>query len=180
MIILYFITFFIDLRKLKNESKKNYVPEFPSRLVYHGYRPTVSLELHLRYGQKASFIEDSQYYDVLIPKNIKAKALESNLHRQTPRSPVDADTLRSLDANAENSACDLTFDSMFESGNLDLAIQVQPREFNLYLKPDTNTKGYCNWFCFKIERKPDAKGRFSACKYQFNIMNMYKKKILYR
>lgn len=76
--------------------------------------------------------------------------------------------------------CDLTFDSMFESGNLDLAIQVQPREFNLYLKPDTNTKGYCNWFFFKVKRRPDAKGKLPRRVYQFNIMNMYKKKILYR
>ena len=139
----------------------------------------MSLELHLRYGQKASFNEDSQFYDVLIPKNIKQKAIENGLHRNTPRSPVDESTLKSFD-NPDSPACELTFDSMFESGNLDLALQVQPREFNLYLKPDTNTKGYCNWFFFKITRKPDDKGRFPRRSYQFNIMNMYKKKILYR
>lgn len=44
---------------------------------------------------------------------------------------------------------------MFESGNLDVAVQVQPVEFNLYLKADTNTRGYCNWFFFKVIRKPD-------------------------
>ena len=52
-------------------------------------------------------------------------------------------------------SCDLIFDSMFESGNLDIAVQVQPEEFNLYLKADTNTRGYCNWFFFKVTRKPD-------------------------
>jgi hypothetical protein len=67
---------------------------------------------------------------------------------------------------------------MFESGNLDLAIQVQSTEFNLYLKPDTNTKGYCNWFFFKVKRS--TAGRLPRRKYQFNIMNMYKKKILFR
>ena len=67
---------------------------------------------------------------------------------------------------------------MFESGNLDLVLQVQPTEFNLYLKPDTNTKGYCNWFFFKVKRNPT--GRLPQCKYQFNIMNMYKKKILFQ
>lgn len=51
--------------------------------------------------------------------------------------------------------CELQFDSMFESGNLDVAVQVQPVEFNLYLKADTNTRGYCNWFFFKVIRKPD-------------------------
>ena len=99
------------------------------------------------------------------------------MHKKTPRSPVDESTLKTLE---DPSSSDLTFDSMFESGNLDLALQVQPREFNLYLRPDTNTKGYCNWFFFKVKRKPDASGRFPRRSYHFNIMNMYKKKILYR
>ena len=84
----------------------------------------MSIELHLRYGQKAGFNEDSQFYDVLIPKNIKAKAIESGFHKHTPRSPVDDSTLKNYDSglNQDTLPCDLTFDSMFESGNLDLAI----------------------------------------------------------
>lgn len=70
---------------------------------------------------------------------------------------------------------------MFESGNLDLVIQVQPNEYNLYLKPDTNTKGFCNWFFFKIRRVLNEKAeRLKRKKIHFNIMNMYKKKILFR
>ena len=57
---------------------------------------------------------------------------------------------------------------------------MQPQEFNLYLKPDTNTKGYQSWFFFKVKRKPDEKGKYPRRTYQFNIMNMYKKKCLYR
>jgi len=57
---------------------------------------------------------------------------------------------------------------------------VQPYEYNLYLRPDTNTKGYCNWFFFKVKRQADANGRLPARVYQFNILNLYKKKILYR
>ena len=77
-----------DLRAIKREAKKNFEPDFQSRLVYQGYRPQVSLELHLRFGQKVGLNEESQFYDVLIPKNIKAKALESGMHRKTPRAPV--------------------------------------------------------------------------------------------
>ena len=51
--------------------KKAFAADFPCKLVYQGYRPSVSLELHLRYGQKVGFNEDSQFYDVLIPKNVK-------------------------------------------------------------------------------------------------------------
>jgi len=102
------------------------VPDYPSKLVYQGYRPSVSIELHLRYGQKAGFNEDAQFYDVLIPKSIKAKAIESGFHKHTPRSPVDDSTLKNCDEDGSPSPdappCELTFDSMFESGNLDLAI----------------------------------------------------------
>jgi hypothetical protein len=58
-------------------------------------------------------------------------------------------------------------------------IQVQPREFNLYLRPDTNTKGYCNWFFFKMRRPPNENGKFTRRRYLFNVLNMYKKKTLY-
>ena len=77
--------------------------------------------------------------------------------------------------------CELTFDSMFESGNLDVAVQVQPEEFNLYLKADTNTRGYCNWFFFKVTRKAEKSAiKFKRKKYMFNILNMYKKKTLFK
>ena len=49
----------------------------------------------------------------------------------------------------------------------------------MYLRPDTNTKGYINWFFFKVMRKT-VDGRLPRRKYTFNIMNMYKKKILFR
>lgn len=78
-----------DIRTIKKDAKNNFVAGFESRLVYQGYRPSVSLELHLRFGQKVGFNEESQFYDVVIPKSIKAKALESGLLRLTPRSPVD-------------------------------------------------------------------------------------------
>jgi len=36
----------------------------------------------------------------------------------------------------------LIFDSDFESGNLDIVIGISEHEFDLYMKPDTNTKGH--------------------------------------
>ena len=51
----------------------------------------------------------------------------------------------------------------------------------MYLKADTNTKGYCNWFFFKVTRKPEkGPNKFPRKKFMFNVLNMYKKKILYR
>jgi len=37
---------------------------------------------------------------------------------------------------------DLRFDSMFESGNLDLVIRKKPWEYDLYMRVDTNTRGH--------------------------------------
>lgn len=81
----------LDYRILRTLAKKINEEEFSSRLVYQGYRPSVSLDLHIRYGQKAGFNDESIYYDVLIPKHIKQKAIEEGLglHSKVPRSPVN-------------------------------------------------------------------------------------------
>lgn len=44
----------------------------------------------------------------------------------------------------------LQFDSDFESANLDLVVRVTHREYNLYMRPDTNTLGHWQWYNFKV------------------------------
>ena len=44
----------------------------------------------------------------------------------------------------------LLFESRFESGNLRRAIQVYEYEYDLILKPDYNTRGYTQWYYFRI------------------------------
>lgn len=41
-----------------------------------------------------------------------------------------------------NSKSDLQFDSDFESGNLDMAVQQSKNEFDLFLRIDSNSKGH--------------------------------------
>ena len=57
-----------------------------------------------------------------------------------------------LSCEQRNFSSDWQFDSQFESGNLDMAIQTSDADFNLYVRPDTNTRGYCNWFYFRVTR----------------------------
>lgn len=45
----------------------------------------------------------------------------------------------------------LEFDSVFESGNLALAIKVTDNEYNLLLQNDINTNGHTQWFYFKVK-----------------------------
>lgn len=44
----------------------------------------------------------------------------------------------------------LTFDSNFESGNLDCAVMIDEKEYDLFIRVDSNTRGHCQWFNFKV------------------------------
>lgn len=68
----------------------------------------------------------------------------------------------------------LIFNSSFESGNLDVAIQVDDTEYDLFMRVDTNTKGHTNWYYYTIKN-----GTFLG-KVRFNICNFQKTKSLYQ
>lgn len=51
----------------------------------------------------------------------------------------------------ENNDCDLSFDSVFESGNLCIALKVNELEYNLLLQNDINTNGHTQWFYYKVK-----------------------------
>lgn len=67
----------------------------------------------------------------------------------------------------------LEFDSMFESGNLDRVIMVSPTEYDLYMRPDTNTRGHHQWFFFKVVSKSNLGP------VRFNILNCTKFRSLF-
>ena len=54
---------------------------------------------------------------------------------------------KSVDQSEES----LQFDSVFESGNLAIAIKVSETEYNLLLQNDINTNGHTQWFYFKVK-----------------------------
>lgn len=62
----------------------------------------------------------------------------------------------------------LEFDSSFESGNLDRVVMVTPNEYDLYMRPDTNTRGHHQWFYFKVTSKTNLGP------VKFNIINFTK------
>ncbi len=39
---------------------------------------------------------------------------------------------------------EILFDSKFESGNLDCAVNVANDEYDLFMRVDTNTRGHCH------------------------------------
>ena len=62
----------------------------------------------------------------------------------------------------------LEFDSVFESGNLAIAVKVSNSEYNCLLQNDINTNGHTQWFFFQVKntRKNNT--------VKFNIMNFTK------
>lgn len=62
----------------------------------------------------------------------------------------------------------LIFESRFESGNLRRAVKITDTEYDLYIKNDYGTAGYCQWYYFRIQNT--RKDRT----YRFNIVNMMK------
>lgn len=62
----------------------------------------------------------------------------------------------------------LIFDSNFECGNLDRASIVSLSEYDLFLNPDTNTKGHSQWFFFAVTNTEKDRT------IKFNILNCCK------
>ena len=67
---------------------------------------------------------------------------------------------------------ELLFDSNFESGNLDAAVQVGPGEYDLFMRVDSNTRGHVQWFNFTV-RSPCSQ------KVRFHLANCRKYRTLY-
>jgi hypothetical protein len=67
----------------------------------------------------------------------------------------------------------LSFDSSFESGNLEYVICAGSNAFDLFIKPDSNTMTHFQWFYFKIRNKRPV--NVTLC-----IKNLLKQKMSYR
>ena len=68
---------------------------------------------------------------------------------------------------------DIVFDSLFESGNLRMAINIENKylyEYDLLMRKDYNNEKNYSWFYFSIKCKKEGN-------YKFNILNFIKKKI---
>lgn len=65
----------------------------------------------------------------------------------------------------------LTFDSCFESGNLERAVQIGDCEYDLFLRRDFDTHGHMQWFYFGVS---NIRASATTAKYRFNIVNLCK------
>ncbi|KAG7391321.1 hypothetical protein PHYPSEUDO_005270 [Phytophthora pseudosyringae] len=74
----------------------------------------------------------------------------------------------------------LTFDSNFESGNLERAIRIGPNEYDLVLRHDFNCSGHMQWFYFAVSNiQISGASPRGGQKYRFNIVNLCKPNSLF-
>lgn len=92
------------------------------------------------------------------------------LYEKHEHSVVYNNVRRDLVSGLADSA--IMFDSAFEGGNLDLVVKVNHKEYEMYMRPDTNTLGHQQWFNFRV--------RVSRRKaVRFHVKNFNKGKLLY-
>ena len=68
---------------------------------------------------------------------------------------------------------DTSFDSNFESGNLEYVVSEDLATFELYLRPDSNTHGHFQWFYFTVHSR-------TVQTITLVIKNFIKAKMMYR
>ena len=118
-------------------------------LVYLGFRPKDSYELHRKFANNKNSY--AFHFNEIINDEAVMK-LMNNVPIDSDNKPqkYNRDIRPFTGMNPSRSVEKLIFDSEFESGNLDIVVQVDENEFDCYMRVDSNTKGHLNWFYFKV------------------------------
>ncbi|XP_036007743.1 cytosolic carboxypeptidase 2 [Fundulus heteroclitus] len=82
-------------------------------------------------------------------------------------------SIRSTTSLAKTSDATLEFESRFESGNLQKAVQVGAYDYELTLRTDLYTKKHTQWFYFRVRNMK------AGVTYRFTITNLMKRSSLY-
>ena len=129
--------------------------EYP--VTYFGPRFRDSLEMHKAFANKSETLsngEEKQSYRFKFPPNMNVieacmpPKKKSEDRPFTGMNPIlKENPIINPDMFKQPS---LLFDSMFESGNLDMVVQIKEHEYDLYMRVDSNTRGHHQWFYFKV------------------------------
>jgi len=132
--------------------------EYP--VTYYGPRFRDSLEMHKAFANKTLTLpngDELQTYRFKFPPNMNVieacmppkKKLEDRPF--LGMNPAIKENLNNSINPEMFSQPSLVFDSMFESGNLDMVVQIKEHEYDLYMRVDSNTRGHHQWFFFTVE-----------------------------
>jgi hypothetical protein len=132
------------------------------KTVYYGDCPKDSYSMHRQF--KAH--DPSYYYDFEHPLASAYDFLSRKLNKVHDTRPF---TGMAPDCPDD---C-LHFNSTFECGNLDRVVMVSADEYDLYVRPDSNTGGNFQWFYFAVSNVRGVRHK------RFNILNLSRKHSLY-
>ncbi|CAG9329220.1 unnamed protein product [Blepharisma stoltei] len=130
--------------------------------IYQGWQPSDSFKVHSKLTNNST---DTYPFDFSEPS---IRAHEYLSKRNKSETPVDTGMIKDIPEGS------LIFDSVFEGGNLDQVYMVNENEYDLYMRPDTNTLGHMHWFYFSVM------GIAKPRRVRFNIVNFSRNSPLYR
>ena len=105
------------------------------KVVYHGFRPCDSFRMHKRFQGPLTYAFRNA-----------TSLFERYEYLQKGSEKDELSTIRPYSGMyAKATTEELHFDSAFEGGNLDTAIKMGEKEYNLYMRSDSNTKGHTSW-----------------------------------
>jgi hypothetical protein len=141
------------------------------KIVYNGFRPKTSFQLHEEYSNKKwnsyTFSFPSHYkignykYEGAFEKLLKFWSEEDD-REFTGMNPILMNS-------------HFSFDSKFEGGNLDLVVKSFDKEnyYQWFVRPDSNSNGNTHWFYFSVTN------RYKEQTITLNIANLTKFTSLY-
>jgi hypothetical protein len=141
-----------------------------------GPRIPNSLQMH-RLWAKKELLGGKQSYNFKFPPPGTQNGKRKRVEEPRPFLGMNPNLPAIHEAKGLNydPAAELTFDSFFESGNLDIVQKTSKDTYNLYMRCDTNTSGNHQWFYFAASHTASL-----ACRtVTFNIINFTKPESLY-
>ena len=124
-------------------------------ILYNGFRPKTSFELHENYSSKAN----PYAYSYTFPQHYKLGSYSYEGAYSKLSRFCDNDEWRDfVGMNPKASQDEVIFDSKFESGNLDLVIKSSEKEnyYNWFMRADSNSGGHLHWFYFSVNNAPNG------------------------
>jgi hypothetical protein len=135
-----------------------------ANVIYLGWRPANTFELHEKFcggNSKYPFYQFHLCKSTFLSNFIRKYYPDYNFSNKRPFLGMNPSLKDRL----------LVFDSDYEGGNLDAVIKKH-KDYELYIRVDSNTRGHCNYFCFKVRNK-------EAGVYRFTLVNLSMKRTLY-
>lgn len=121
-------------------------------IVYQGFRPKDTFSFHQDLTDNSPNTYPFDFSD-------KSLVAYNFMNKNKTSKPEPVGMTKEAPSNS------LIFDSKFEGGNLDQVIMIGPNEYDLYMRPDTNTSSHMHWFYFAVT------GFSKSQTVKFNIVN---------